>query len=83
MKKKRFDLLTISGMNRKVYFILHFISGGRRGAASAEHFLENGYRVIFLHRKNSLQPFLRNFPKNVEFSSLFTIEESGKVQSTY
>lgn len=36
-------------------------SGGRRGASSAEYFIKNGYSVIFLHRKNSLQPYSRHF----------------------
>jgi hypothetical protein len=32
---------------------------GGRGAASAESFLEQGYAVIFLNRKRSMQPFER------------------------
>jgi phosphopantothenate---cysteine ligase (ATP) len=32
-------------------------STGKRGAISAEYFLKMGFAVIFLHRKNSLQPF--------------------------
>jgi len=35
-------------------------SGGGRGAASAEYFIEHGYAVVFLYRKNSLQPYLRH-----------------------
>jgi len=35
-------------------------SGGGRGAASAEYFIEHGYAVLFLYRKNSLQPYLRH-----------------------
>ena len=36
---------------------LENFSTGTRGARSAEHFLRNGHPVIFLHRKDSLQPF--------------------------
>jgi len=41
-----------------VRYLDNFSSGGR-GAASAEYFLENGYAVIFLYRKDSIQPFTR------------------------
>lgn len=41
-----------------VRFIDNF-SGGMRGSISAETFLEQGYVVIFMHRKGSMQPFLR------------------------
>ena len=41
-------------------FIDNF-SRGKRGSSSAEYFLRLGYAVIFLHRKNTLQPFLRHF----------------------
>ena len=34
---------------------------GSRGAISAEHFLDAGYSVIFMHRQNSLLPFLRHW----------------------
>lgn len=43
-----------------VRFIDNF-SKGTRGASSTEHFLEQGYAVIFLSRKFSRQPFMRNF----------------------
>jgi len=36
-------------------------SGGGRGSASAEYFIEQGYAVIFLCRRHSLQPFSRQF----------------------
>ena len=36
-------------------------SSGTRGSTSAEHFLKQGYAVIFLHRKGSLEPFKRHF----------------------
>ena len=37
-------------------------SGGARGAASTEYFLEEGYAVIFLARAHSAQPFVRSAP---------------------
>ncbi|MDP2438115.1 MAG: phosphopantothenoylcysteine decarboxylase [archaeon] len=42
-----------------VRFIDNF-SGGNRGSASAEYFLEKGYSVLFIHRKNSLKPYSRH-----------------------
>jgi len=38
------------------------VPAGGRGAASAESFLEQGYAVIFLNRKRSMQPFERQVP---------------------
>eukprot|EP00884_Botryococcus_braunii_P005180 jgi/Botrbrau1/14663/Bobra.0108s0024.1 len=46
---------------RCVRFIDNF-SGGTRGALSTEYFLEAGYGVIFLHRKHSVQPFMKGLP---------------------
>jgi phosphopantothenate---cysteine ligase (ATP) len=42
-----------------VRFVDNF-SGGNRGAASAEYFIEHGYAVIFLSRRHSLQPYTRH-----------------------
>jgi phosphopantothenate-cysteine ligase len=36
-------------------------STGKRGALCAEEFLKSGYKVIFLHRENSLLPFYNHF----------------------
>ncbi|EDO44150.1 predicted protein [Nematostella vectensis] len=44
--------------NNTVRFIDNF-SSGTRGSASAEHFLQQGYAVVFLYRQHSLQPFMR------------------------
>ncbi|XP_033114768.1 phosphopantothenate--cysteine ligase-like [Anneissia japonica] len=46
--------------NQAVRFIENF-SGGKRGAASAEYFLSEGYGVIFLYRQGSLRPYSRHF----------------------
>lgn len=42
-----------------VRFIDNF-SRGERGAASAENFLRQGYRVVYLHRRGSVMPFTRH-----------------------
>lgn len=46
--------------SRTVRFLDNF-SSGRRGAASAEYFIDSGYAVIFLHRHRSLFPYTRTF----------------------
>ncbi|XP_038058150.1 phosphopantothenate--cysteine ligase-like isoform X2 [Patiria miniata] len=45
--------------NKMVRFIDNF-SSGKRGAASAEQFLSEGYAVIFLHRHKTLLPYERH-----------------------
>ncbi|XP_063230297.1 phosphopantothenate--cysteine ligase isoform X2 [Bacillus rossius redtenbacheri] len=49
-------------------------SAGSRGSASTEHFLDRGYAVIFLHRLNSFEPFVRHFSGN---SILDMLEAKG------
>eukprot|EP00834_Sanchytrium_tribonematis_P006460 NODE_477_length_6979_cov_0.820058.p3 type:complete len:270 gc:universal NODE_477_length_6979_cov_0.820058:6126-6935(+) len=44
---------------RMVRFIDNF-SVGTRGSKSCEEFLRKNYKVLFLHRKGSLQPFIRH-----------------------
>ncbi|MBN3277177.1 PPCS ligase, partial [Polyodon spathula] len=46
--------------SRTVRFLDNF-SSGRRGASSAEYFLDSGYAVIFLHRHHSLYPYSRKY----------------------
>ncbi|XP_069466991.1 phosphopantothenate--cysteine ligase isoform X1 [Ambystoma mexicanum] len=46
--------------SRTVRFLDNF-SSGWRGAASAEHFLEAGYAVLFLHRHRSMSPYSRRY----------------------
>lgn len=46
--------------SRTVRFLDNF-SSGRRGASSAEYFLDSGYAVIFLHRHRSLYPYSRHY----------------------
>ena len=58
-----------------VRFIDNF-SAGTRGAISAEHFLDSGYAVIFLHRKFSLAPFTHNFLPTV-YNFLDHIQADG------
>ncbi|KAI4875074.1 hypothetical protein NFI96_033369 [Prochilodus magdalenae] len=60
---RRVVLITSGGTkvpleSRTVRFLDNF-SSGRRGASSAEYFLDSGYAVIFLHRHRSLFPYTR------------------------
>jgi phosphopantothenate-cysteine ligase len=57
-------------------------SGGNRGASSAEYFLAEGYAVIFLGRKNSLQPYSRYFAlrhPTGDFIDFLTVTPEGRV----
>ncbi|XP_022538172.2 phosphopantothenate--cysteine ligase [Astyanax mexicanus] len=60
---RRVVLITSGGTkvpleSRTVRFLDNF-SSGRRGASSAEYFLDSGYAVIYLHRHRSLYPYTR------------------------
>ncbi|XP_029908050.1 phosphopantothenate--cysteine ligase [Myripristis murdjan] len=62
---RRVVLITSGGTkvpleSRTVRFLDNF-SSGRRGASSAEYFIESGYAVIFLHRHRSLYPYTRTY----------------------
>ncbi|XP_029007673.1 phosphopantothenate--cysteine ligase [Betta splendens] len=62
---RRVVLITSGGTkvpleSRTVRFLDNF-SSGRRGASSAEYFIDSGYAVIFLHRHRSLFPYARTF----------------------
>ncbi|XP_034022144.1 phosphopantothenate--cysteine ligase [Thalassophryne amazonica] len=62
---RRVVLITSGGTkvpleSRTVRFLDNF-SSGRRGASSAEYFIESGYAVVFLHRHRSLYPYSRTF----------------------
>lgn len=62
---RRLVLITSGGTkvpleSRTVRFLDNF-SSGRRGASSAEYFMDSGYAVIFLHRHRSLYPYTRMF----------------------
>ena len=63
---RRICLVTSGGttapLERNTVRFIDNFSGGTRGAASTEHFLEQGYAVIFLTRKSCLRPFSRHFP---------------------
>ncbi|GAM29360.1 hypothetical protein SAMD00019534_125360, partial [Acytostelium subglobosum LB1] len=65
MSRSKTILITSGGtmvpMEKNMVRYLDNFSGGGRGAATAEYFLEQGYHVLFLTRKNSLQPFIRHF----------------------
>jgi phosphopantothenate-cysteine ligase len=58
--------------------LLENFSTGRRGAASAEYFLQEGYAVLFLHRDKSLRPFHRHFQNLVDRpADFFVLSENG------
>lgn len=62
---RRVVLITSGGTkvpleSRTVRFLDNF-SSGRRGACSAEYFIDSGYAVVFLHRHRSLYPYTRTF----------------------
>lgn len=58
-----------------VRFVDNF-SGGNRGAASAEYFLDHGYAVIFMHRLKSLEPFIRHF-NGQKFMDMLDLNDKG------
>ncbi|XP_055515085.1 phosphopantothenate--cysteine ligase [Leucoraja erinacea] len=64
-QSRRLVLVTSGGTkvpleSRTVRYLDNF-SSGWRGAVSAEHFLQLGYAVVFLHRQRSLFPFSRRY----------------------
>lgn len=74
LPNSRFVLITSGGTSvplerNTVRFIDNF-SRGTRGASSAEKFLQKGYAVIFLHRHQTLEPFLRHFNQRLVFDTL-------------
>lgn len=73
-KDKPIVLVTSGGTSvplekNTVRFIDNF-SGGERGATSCEYFLYHGCSVIFLHRKGSRQPFIRQVARRLDLSIL-------------
>lgn len=68
--------------NNTVRFIDNF-SAGTRGASSAEQFLFKGYKVIFLHREFSLQPFNRHFMRSTNVSFLDYFDSNGEIAPKY
>ena len=74
-RDKPIVLLTSGGTSvplekNTVRFIDNF-SGGERGATSCQYFLYHGCNVIFLHRKGSKQPFIRQIAKRFDLSILY------------
>lgn len=74
LESSKFVLITSGGTSvpiekNTVRFIDNF-SRGTRGASSAEKFLQRGYAVIFLHRAQTLEPFLRHFNQKLVFDTL-------------
>ncbi|RKO97255.1 hypothetical protein CXG81DRAFT_2114, partial [Caulochytrium protostelioides] len=52
---------TTAPLERQTVRFLDNFSAGTRGSASAEYFLERGYRVVFFHRQFSLAPYTRHY----------------------
>lgn len=82
--KKRVVLVTSGGTtvpleNNTVRFIDNF-SAGTRGATSAEHFLQHGYAVIFLHREFSLLPYSRHYSHTTNCFLDYLAERDGRVE---
>ena len=66
IKNNRNIVLITSGgssvpLERNTVRSLENFSTGKRGAASAEYFLELGYAVIYLFREDTIVPFARHF----------------------
>lgn len=78
---RRVVLITSGGTkvpleSRTVRFLDNF-SSGRRGACSAEYFMDSGYAVIFLHRHRSLYPYTRMFSTINMLDALQFRDEDG------
>ncbi|EGG13896.1 phosphopantothenatecysteine ligase [Cavenderia fasciculata] len=70
---------TLVPIEKNMVRYLDNFSGGGRGASTAEWFLEHGYSVLFLSRKNSLQPFLRHLmTHDTNFFDYLTYDEKDK-----
>ncbi|KAK8649136.1 hypothetical protein V6N13_129871 [Hibiscus sabdariffa] len=54
---------TVPLEQRCVRYIDNF-SSGNRGAASTEYFIRAGYKVIFLYRRGTCQPYCRSLPED-------------------
>ena len=60
-----------------VRFIDNF-SRGTRGALSCEEFLEKGYRVVFLTRRGSAQPYISEFQEKLSGDGLLDVMREEK-----
>ncbi|CAK4153721.1 unnamed protein product [Aphanomyces euteiches] len=63
--------------------VMDAVSFGDRGASSAEHFLQAGYAVIFLHRQGSAAPFSRHFASFIhdnQFISMLRVHEDRSLR---
>lgn len=72
---------TAVDLERNTVRFLDNFSTGERGSLSAEHFLKQGYRVIFLHRAGSICPFTSSLPWSridISFLNSLTVED-GRV----
>jgi phosphopantothenate-cysteine ligase len=68
---------TLVPLERQTVRFLDNFSGGRRGAASVENFLEQGYIVVFFHRKFSLRPYERQLGDST--LDLLAVRDDGSI----
>ncbi|OLL26585.1 Phosphopantothenate--cysteine ligase CAB2 [Neolecta irregularis DAH-3] len=69
---------TIVPLEKNTVRFLDNFSAGTRGACSAEHFIRNGYAVIFLHRQFSLLPYSRHYSHSTHcFLDFMDLEDDG------
>ncbi|KAJ8899130.1 hypothetical protein K2173_010613 [Erythroxylum novogranatense] len=74
---------TVPLEQRCVRYIDNF-SSGHRGAASTEYFIKAGYAVVYLHRRETCQPYCRYLPEDPFLECFeFNKESSIQVQPSY
>lgn len=71
---------TVPLERRCVRFIDNF-SAGTRGALSTEEFLKAGYLVVFLNRRQSIQPFTCDLPHHDDGSALKLLQSVIELSS--
>ncbi|KRX06219.1 DNA/pantothenate metabolism flavoprotein, C-terminal [Pseudocohnilembus persalinus] len=82
-KKQKIVCITSGGtsvpLENNTVRTLENFSTGQRGSLSAEQFLKEGYKVIFLYRENTKRPFLQEL--NLEdILNDFIVSNQGKIQ---
>ncbi|KAG1656889.1 hypothetical protein FOA52_000683 [Chlamydomonas sp. UWO 241] len=63
---------TIVPLERRCVRFIDNFSAGSRGALSTEEFLQAGYAVVFLHRRQSILPFTSDLPSGSSVQLLHT-----------
>uniref|UniRef100_A0A5S6QD36 DNA/pantothenate metabolism flavoprotein C-terminal domain-containing protein n=1 Tax=Trichuris muris TaxID=70415 RepID=A0A5S6QD36_TRIMR len=68
---------TMVPLERNVVRFIENFSAGTRGSASAECFVQAGYAVIFLFRRNSLVPYGRRFLRGLNLTDCLLVNTTG------